>query len=640
MRVVMRKFAPKLLRSAAGLLALALVPACTQDDTRASGSEEKSGVAALRAALPLAEQMTIRMPSQAALAPEQATFYAFTRGITVRVNGTVYVISEVIGDVIEGEPSETDGETYAVWGPFQDALSPATWRVRVERQPDGSFGYVVQGWPRNGDAAQAVTVLEGVHVPGAAEDAGSGHWRYDITAAHALDPTTQPGTGAMDVDYSLAGPRTLEVGLTDFQEPGDATSNDTLYRYTEALDGSGTFDFVSNLDIDADSDATRDRRELLQVRSRWLADGPGRADVTATHGDLPAGVQVEVNECWDAAFARSYMRFGFPQSEVAEGDVAACPYAQAEYPQFEGFDANAFADDDLVAALPEPGDLPATPVSVREPTAEPALYFVITRDLIDNTNTHVSKTLADIRALTRLPPSDCTPEGCTWGPWTDWNTRLTTRLDVRRAGDGLFTYQADAKHFGEGEDAWRKLFEGGYSAAEANGDGDGWYALDLAAIADFQGEVGAGRIRVELARRQGRGTINLRADGFVGRENLEPADTRYALVVEADGSGQVSFALPGDIDEGRDGRTALEDLAAITRWSTTGAGQTDVRVTGGDLEAAQVILGLQCWDEHAALTHEGYAQQAEDNESRPAADPVKCVFPDWAEPVFPALGDE
>ena len=435
------------------------------------------------------------------------------------------------------------------------ALSPATWRARVERQPDGSFDYVVQGWPRNGDAAQAVTVLEGVHVPGANENTGSGHWRYDLTAAHGLDPTTQPGTGAMDVDYSLAGPRTLEVGLTDFQQPGDATTNDTLCRYTEAVDGSGTFDFISNLDIDAENDSTRDRRELLQVRSR-LADGPGRADVTATHGDLPAGVQVEVNECWDAAFARTYWHFSFPQSEVSDGDAAACPYAEAEYPEFEGFDANAFADGDLVAALPEPGDLPDTPVGVREPASEPALYFVITRDLIENTNAHVSKTLGDIRALTRLPPNDCTPEGCTWGPWTDWDTRLTSRLEVRRAGEGHFTYQADAKHFGEGDDAWRKLFEGGFSPAEANGDGEGWYA-----------------------------------DGVSGPDDAEPADTRYSLIVEPDGGGQVSFSLPADIDEGHEGRVAREDLAALTRWAPTGAGQTDVRVTGGDLEAAQVVLG-------------------------------------------------
>lgn len=636
----MRKLTSNLLRPAAGLLALALVPACTQDDTESTGPRESAGVATLRAALPTAEQMTIRLPSQAALAPEQATFYAFTRGITLRVNGTVHVISEVIRDVVETEPSETDGETFAVWGPFQDALSPAAWRVRVERQADGSFTYVVQGWPRNGEAANAVTVLEGVHVPGAAEETGAGHWRYDITAAHALDPTTQPGTGAMDVDYDLSGPRTLEVGFTDFQEPGDAMSNDALYRYTEALDGAGTFDFVSNLDIDEENDPTRDRRELLQVRSRWLADGPGRADVTATHGDLPAGVQVEVNECWDAAFARSYMRFAYPQAEIAEGDAAACPFAEPEYPQFEGFDPDAFADDDLVAALPEPADMPATPVSVQDPAAEPALYFTITRDLITNTNAHVSKTLADIRALTRLPPNDCTPEGCTWGPWTDWDTRLTTRLEVRRAGEGLFTYQADAKHFGEGEDAWRKLLEGGFSEADANGDGDGWYALDLAAIADFQGTVGEGAIRVELSRRDGHGSINLRADGLVSDENPEPSDTRYSLVVEADGSGQVSFALPGDIDEGRDGRTAREDFEAITRWRETGAGQTNVRVTGGDLDAALVVYGLQCWDDHAAMTHEVYSQQPAAQESRPATDPAKCAYADWADPVFPALGDE
>ncbi len=156
----------------AALLGLTLLTACTQDDTESTPRE--TGVAALRAALPKGEQMVIRLPTQAALAPEQATFYGFTRGITLQVNGTVHVITEVVQDIVETQPAETDGENYAVWGPFQDALSPAAWRVRVERLADGSYHYVVQGWARNADPATAVDVLVGDHSPGDLAEQGEG----------------------------------------------------------------------------------------------------------------------------------------------------------------------------------------------------------------------------------------------------------------------------------------------------------------------------------------------------------------------------------------------------------------------------------------------------------------------------------
>jgi hypothetical protein len=621
------------------VLAAALLPACgTQDDT--TDPQTQDAVAAMRASLPTAEHMTIRLPSQSALTGEQATFYGFTRGITVHVNGAVHFITDLIRDVVETPPADTDNATYALWGPYRDALSPASWVVRVDRQPDGSFRYSVQGFDRNGDPAAATTVLEGGHTPGDGEGRGFGYWRYDVSAGNALDPTTQSSFGVMEVQYDLAEQRELEVKFTDFQAENDPVPNDALYRYTEAVDGSGTFDFVSNLDIDAESDPSRDRRELLQVRSRWLPDGPGRSDVVATHGDLAADVQVDVTECWDAAFTRTFVRFAFPGAEQTDGDAAACPYATAEYPRFDDFDPAAFADADLVAGLPEPADLDVVPVGIADPVADPATYYSVTVETVRGTNEQVRETLNGLREITRLPPNDCTPEGCTWGPYTDWAKGVTSRVEVLRAGDGLYTFNAVGKRFGEPDDAWVRLYEGGFTEADANGDGDGWYALDLTAIGAWQQTPGRGQLRVELSKRGGAGTVNLRGDDLVTGAGVGPVGVRYALRVDADGGGQVSFSLPGDIDEGRDGRAALETVTAITRWRTGGIGQTNVRVLEGDLGADEVVLGLQCWDARAALTHEAYAKQAADAEARPETDAEACPFADWAEPEFPALGDE
>lgn len=627
------------LTALAPLTSLLLLPACgTQDDT--TDPETQGAVAEMRAALPTAEHMTIRVPTQAALTGEQATFYGFTRGVSVHVNGTVHFITDLIRDVVETPPADTDDATYALWGPYRDALSPASWVVRVDRQPDGSFRYSVQGFDRNGDPAAATTVLEGGHTPGDGAGRGFGYWRYDVTAGHALDPTTQSSTGVMEVQYDLAGDRTLEVKFTDFQAENDPVPNDALYRYTEAADGSGTFDFVSNLDIDEDSDPTRDRRELMQVRSRWLPDGPGRSDVVATHGDLAADVQVDLTECWDAAFTRTYVRFAFPGAEQTDGDAADCPFPTPEYPRFDDFDPAAFADADLVAALPEPADLDFAPVGIADPVAEPAAYYVVTVDTVRDTNAHVRETLDGLRQITRLPPNDCTPQGCTWGPYTDWARGVTSRVEVLRAGDGLFTFNAVGKRFGEADDAWVRLYEGGFSSTDENGDGDGWYALDLTAIGAWQQTPGSGRVRVELSRRGAGGTILLRGDDIVPEGGAGPFSVRYALQVEPDGSGKVSFALPGDVDDGRDGRTALESVSAVTRWVPGGVGQTNVRVSAGDLGDDEIVLGLQCWDDRAALTHEAYAKQAPDAAARPEADPEACPFADWAEPEFPPLADE
>lgn len=620
-------------------LALSLLPACGTDDDTRNEPVQNEGVAALRAALPTGERMAIRLPTRAALAPEQATFYGFTRDITLNVNGTVRIITNLLEDVVESPPSETDEATYAVWGPFQEPLSPAAWRVRVDLQDDGSYHYVVQGWPRNGDPAEAVTVLSGDHAPGADEHRGTGAWQYDLTAGNTLDPTSQPSLGRMDVAYDLADTRALEVAFTDVQGPGEPLSNSALYRYTEAADASGTLDFISNLDIHAESDPLLDRREVLQVRSRWLADGPGRSDVLATHGDLPAGTQVEVTECWDGGFMRTYVSYDFPQGHVQEGEPGACALLDLQLPVFEGFDADAFADGDLVQALPEPADVVVEPVPVQDPVAEPAVYLAATQQIVAGTNLHVKATLDNLRAMTRLPPSNCTPDGCVWGPYTDWNTRITSRLEVNRAAENVFTFSTVGKRFGEPDDAFAVLFEGGFTRGEGE-DGEGWYVLDLSASAALYGTNDQGSVRVELSRQGGAARIDMRGDGIVGDDVPVPTDSRYALRVAPDGSGEVSFRFPADVDDGQNGRTAREDLEAHTRWLAGGVGQCGVRVSGGDVAEGQVIYGLQCWDARGALTHEAFAMEAADAEGRPAADPEACPFADWSEPAFPPLADE
>ena len=115
------------------LAALALtIAACDSDGGTTGGGDGE--VDQLKQALPTAEEMTIRMPSSDFLVLEQSQLYRFTREITLHVSLFVREITNLVEDVVELPPTETDGESYAVWGPHRAPLSPAVWRVRVDRK--------------------------------------------------------------------------------------------------------------------------------------------------------------------------------------------------------------------------------------------------------------------------------------------------------------------------------------------------------------------------------------------------------------------------------------------------------------------------------------------------------------------------
>ncbi|MCA9545034.1 MAG: hypothetical protein KC613_11610 [Myxococcales bacterium] len=607
------------------LLALAAA-ACDAEPT------ESAEILELKQALPQAQAMTIDMPSGAFQVPQQATFYAFTWGTTSHVNGFVRNITNVIEDVVELPPTDTDGRSYAVWGPWTEPLSPATWRVRVDRVADG-FDYTVQAWPREADEGAAVDVLTGHHSPRPGARRGEGQWRYDLSAARSVDPIAHDALGVIEVAYDLGDTRQLEVTFDEVQGRFSAQATSTLYRYTEAADRAGTFDFISNLNIDED-DPAKDRRELLQVRARWLPTGPGRADVLATHGDLPAGLQADVVECWGEAFTRTFISYDIAAFHADDGDAAACPYAERELPTFVGFDPDAFADDDLIEALPQVVDLTPEVAPVPEPVAEPAVYYTLARNTVAGLREQVSGALRIVTDVTRNPPNACDARGCLWGPWTDWETRRSFRLVMARE-DGAVGYRAETKAFAADAD-WQVLIEGGYAPAEDGGQGA--FTFDYSVFSDIVPQDASGSARVEYARMGAQAALNVRYDA-VSWEGSSPLDARYFLAVGAEG-GVLNLAFPFDVDEGDPQRAQVEDVAARIRWAPAGPGVADVIVTGGDLTGQAEALAVECWDAHAAQTHTDFVVRALGGEDLPETDGPGCVVTDWQAPEFPALGDE
>ncbi len=614
----------------AAAFGLALL-ACDPEDEGDDG--DSVVVNAMRAALPQAEEMSLRIPASSALAPEQATFYGFTRGATLSVNGFVRLIANAVQDITELPPTETDGDSFAIWGPHTAPLSPATWRVRVDRTEGGRFTYLVEAWPKDEDDGAAKTVLSGEHVVTEAERTGS--WVYDMTAAHALEPIAHASTGRVEVVYALSDVRSLEVHFDRVQSRNDPNVASTLYRYTEDADRSGTLDYIANLDIHADDDPTMDRRELLQVRSRWEGEGPGRADVLATHGDLPDGVAADMVECWDDAYARSYVHLKYARFEQIEGDPEACPYQDVQRPEFEDFDADAFADSDLVAALPALADLGVEPAAVADPVDEPATYYTAGRTIVIGLAQPVEGVLALLGQITRNPPTDCDPIRCVWGPYTDWQKGTSFQLTVDRDDDGGYTFEVLTWRFGDAVDAGRLWVRGGYLQTGEEGEGRGWVELDFDVLADLDpNEKTRGRLRSEFARMDDRRQLATRFDGLVGESGDEPADGRYFIETDDDG-GLLELSFPFDIGDGGQ----RENVDGTIRWKPDGSGVADIRSSEGDLGDLET-LGVECWDDRAARTHLRWLRQPAGGDDHPVTDADVCVFDEWLDPVFAPLSDE
>jgi hypothetical protein len=282
-----------------------------------------------RNAVPRSEELTIRVPGEtggtsgaarAELIGERAHLYQFTRDTSRFVNGSIWVVLQLMKAITEYPPTEIDGD-HAVWGPWNETLSPITYVFVVERVSEGHYHYVLSGKPRDAGDDAFVALVAGDSEIDDAAGVRRGAIGLDFDAANALDAGEHPHVGRVGARYDV-GAGFVEAAFENVRSEETGELVNALYRYTEAADGSGTFAFGLRADFDDEGAAQED----LVVTSRWDTSGSGRGDVIATGGDLGELV-VYASECWDRSFGRSYYGDNVDMA-AAEGDAASCAYAE------------------------------------------------------------------------------------------------------------------------------------------------------------------------------------------------------------------------------------------------------------------------------------------------------------------------
>jgi hypothetical protein len=299
-----------------------------------------------RAALPVKEAVTLdgpessgagrgnRTSTDSTAAPANAPsskYYAFTREVRDGVNRVTASVLGTVWFIVNTKPTKiVDNE--ATWGPYTDALEPATWRFRVTRVAGASFVYVLEGRPKDSSAtADYRTVLEGTGFGRDDPRHGDGTFNLDLDTAKELDPFAHADdSGTITITHDLPPtstrefaplPRRIEVSLA----PSSSAARLEVLSVARD-DNTGLLLVDGTADID-ESHATA--LEDLTIASQWSAVGTGRADVTIASGDVPAALSpFVVVECWDQKFRQSYYHDS-ADIEPTAGNPAACAFDSA-----------------------------------------------------------------------------------------------------------------------------------------------------------------------------------------------------------------------------------------------------------------------------------------------------------------------
>jgi hypothetical protein len=283
-------------------------------------------------ALPTAEDVRIDLPENssakgtAEALGELSPWYVVTRQVTRDLNGGTAWVLIVVHTIVQFPATTIEGDTYT-WGPWSDALDPADYRLVVTALGNGSYDWSLDGRSKTEPGADFQTVIAGNAVPGETEGTGHGEFTIDFDAAERVNPIDNDARGVVGISYDLAA-RHLDMSIATVEvRDGAEVPVNYEYAYSEKDDGSGDMIFAAHGDTDDEGTAAED----AVIRSRWLADGAGRADVRLSGGDVSTTISVTASECWDSTFAVVYYSDSVNWLPT-EGSQSSCAFADADLP--------------------------------------------------------------------------------------------------------------------------------------------------------------------------------------------------------------------------------------------------------------------------------------------------------------------
>lgn len=232
--------------------------------------------------------------------------------------------------------------------------------------------------------------------------------------------------------------------------------------------------------------------------------------------------------------------------------------------------------------------------------------YVLTRGTTVLVNGGTLAVLGLVDAVTKYNPTTVTEDTAVWGPHTEALARNTWKLTVKKTGDHTYSYTVSAKAKEAADSAFVDVITGTHTASldEAGdpmkGFGQGEFAIDWDKAQTLpEHDANIGSFTVKYSRLDDKSSVTVDA-GFRGVRDENDAtkrvDADYHYAASPGQGGQFDFKLSQDwYKPSSSSSTAKESLTIKSRWMETGAGRSDVRLSGGDLGTEEATAS-ECWD--------------------------------------------
>ncbi len=289
------------------------------------------------------------------------------------------------------------------------------------------------------------------------------------------------------------------------------------------------------------------------------------------------------------------------------------------------------------------GAVSAASVTVKQSAllGETAKDYVLTATLAYVVNTATVAVLGLVKAVTDYPPTSVETGTAVWGPFTDPLSANTYRLTVVKQAPHVFAWKLDGKGKTADDSAFVTILSGVHTRALDDmghvmpGFGSGNFVIDWDAADTLpQHDTNVGQMAFTYSRTSPTATVTNNVTFTNIFDNCDPStcnthgqifDALYGYTATPGSGGDLQY---GATENFVATTTANETMSIHSRWMETGAGRTDVQITGGDVGTA-VDTSNECWDSNFLSVYSAASYDPND----PAVDwgaESSCAFPSAA----------
>jgi hypothetical protein len=233
-----------------------------------------------------------------------------------------------------------------------------------------------------------------------------------------------------------------------------------------------------------------------------------------------------------------------------------------------------------------------TPGSGSALLGETSEWYRITVGATTIVNLSAVAVLDLVHAIVQQPPTSHVGDVYTWGPSVPTGLEANSwKMTVTANTDGSFSYQLDGRKKGDDTGAFTTVLSGSHLPVDAT-HGSGTFLLDFTARNQLNNPDSntVGTADVTYDHKTEDANVDVLFTGIKDSAGTI-VNATYHYKQPSGGDGLFQYSAPANVDN----KGATEYVTVESRWKSTGAGRSDLKVTKGDLGTGSAS-GSQCWD--------------------------------------------